>query len=260
MTHPDSSNAPPSKARIDVWVHPLASGSESGDCPPSRAEATRSVLDGAFRHYFGADAPRYPDDVLPSGHGRFILAEREGSLWSTTTTTDCSVLAAFSGSPGLGLHSAYLTRPVCWQTLALRFLSPPELSDLLSMPPKRSRRRFLQLWSLKCACARAGADPQPNQTDGLQLSINRAGCILVKMIDAPTSFNRPDFARDWSLAQFELPGGLLVSGCIRLPAVVANTFSFFGLDAKGQARTLRPTVYRRSQPRHATSKGLRQDA
>ena len=256
MTHPASPTTDPCRGRVDVWVQPVASPGARADRQPSRAEAMDGVLRTALAHYFGPGGPRYPGDLEPSGDGRFTLGGPDDPLRITTATTESAVMAAFSRHAELGLHGAALARPVRWQILAERYLTVAELSILLSVPPGQARRRFLQLWSLKCACASAGKDPLLTRTEGLQLRINRAGCISIKVVDDAAVPDGPDFSTDWSLAQFELSGGLLVSGCIRLPAVVANTFRFLRAEPDGQTSLLQPTAYLRSQPRYTAFGGL----
>lgn len=244
----------PGKARVDVWLCDLATKDDDrsgaaaqavtlrtrADRQIMRARAYRHLLETALSSYSGEGISALTSD--PAGYadgGTFSVTAGGRRLECRLAATDRHLVLALSQEDTFGLHCADMSRRVCWSDLAARIFTRGEVSNLISVPPLAQSRRFMQIWSLKCAYFRTIGEDAAQTLESVGLSFNRSGCIRITTAMPETHL---------SLAQFELPDGVLISGCLPVSSVVASTFRFMHVGKDGAAQLHRPVVFRRSQP------------
>jgi len=216
--------------RVDVWIVPLAVGSDHAQTlwellsADERARADHFAYEkdrvrfvvgrGTLRRILASYAGARPDDIrfTYGDHGKPMLAnvtESKGIEFNASGSADLAVCAVTIGER-LGIDIE-LCRPIADEVFVEQCLAPVERDEYLALSSDERPAFFYRIWTLKEAYLKA---------TGVGLSVPVSTVLISCPRGGPVQFvadaGVPDGGANWTLVEFEpspqYVGALVVAG------------------------------------------------
>lgn len=243
--------------RIDIWLRPISTCSD--DVPPDmldEAESNRLKSMGSplqrdkfstgralARAVLSHAVGRQSKDLTfnSTRNGKLILESHPEIDFNLTFANGFAAMAVTTGNQ-LGFDMEAWEQNFGLETIAQRFFSSIEKRKLLSTPPTRRRRPFIEIWTLKEAFIKATGDGFLASLEQLKFEVNKSGCI---------SHQLPSENDAWSFAQLDLLPGLIGSVCLKASSISYSNIHTWLLSEDGSIEPIQPLRRCRSQGRYS---------